>query len=175
VAVFRRPGRRRTPLPDQVRELLGLPGSDRVLAWSPLVGGGWAVATPSGLRALLPTGVLIDRPWTEVHRVGWDDDSRMLAVFWVAARQPTPLEVEEGSFLPEVVHERVRSSLVLSTDVAVPGGRAVWVALRKADDGTLTTQAVPARGVRMTDPQVARLVARAQAQLRDEAGVGPIG
>jgi hypothetical protein len=170
VAFFRRPARR-PALPDDARALLGLDASERVLAWSPLVGGGYAVATPEALHALLPTGSLLRRPWTEVDHAAWEQDSGMLAVWWVGSRQTTPLEVGQGSFLPEVVHERVRSSLVLARDVVLPGGRTVWVALRKAADGTLTTQAVPARGVRLTDPEVARLVAEAQADLRSEAGV----
>lgn len=169
MAFFRRPARR-PALPDDARALLGLDASDRVLAWSPLMGGGYAVATPEALHALLPTGALLRRPWTEVDHAAWEQDSGMLAVWWVGSRQPTPLEVGQGSFLPEVVHERVRSSLVLARDVVLPGGRAVWVALRKAPDGTLTTQVVPARGVRLSDPAVARLVAQAQAQLYAEAG-----
>jgi hypothetical protein len=173
VALFRRRGPRPAPLPEAARDLLGLTSSDRMLAWSALVGGGWAVATPAGLRAVLPTGHLVRRPWTEVDHVAWDGDSRMLAVWWVGSRQASPLEVEEGSFLPEVVHERVRASMVLTLDVDVPGGGTVRVALRKADDGTLSTQAVPGRGVRMKDPAVAALVERARAQLRDEAGLPP--
>src|SRR3954452_14186017 len=128
------------------------------------MGGGYAVATSEELHALLPTGALLRRTWTDVDHAAWEQDSGMLAVWWVGTRQTTPLEVGEGSFLPEVVHERVRSSLVLAQDVVLPGGRTVWVALRKAADGTLTTQAVPARSVRLADPEVARLVARAESQ-----------
>lgn len=168
-----RGGRRREPLPEAAREILGLGADDRLLAWSSLVGGGWAVATPVGLRALLPTGALVDRPWTEVDRVAWDDDSRMLAVWWVGTHRPSPLEVEDGSFLPEVVHERVRASMVMSAEVPVVGGRSVQVTLRKAADGTLSTQVVPARGVRLNDPEVAAAVEQAKAQLRDEAGLPP--
>jgi hypothetical protein len=153
--------------------VLDLPDGVRVLAWSSLVGGGWAVAVPEGLRAVLPTGRFVDRPWTEVDHVAWDDESRMLAVRWVGGRPATPLEVAEGSFLPEVVHERVRASVVLSLDVDVPGGATVRVALRKAADGTLSTQAIPGRGAGLTDPEVAAVVERARAQLRDEAGLPP--
>jgi hypothetical protein len=173
VSLFRRRGPKPTPLPDAARDVLGVTGHDRVLAWSALVGGGWAVATPASLRAVLPTGHLVNRPWTDVDHVAWDADSRMLAVWWVGSRQASPLEVEEGSFLPEVVHERVRASMVLSQDVDVPGGGTVRVALRRADDGTLSTQAVPGRGVRMKDPAIAALVERARARLRDEAGLPP--
>src|SRR5512134_2748306 len=124
---FRRRAGRREPLPEAAREALDLPDGVRVLAWSALVGGGWAVATAERLRAVLPTGRLVDRPWTDVDHVAWDDDSRMLAVWWVGSRQAMPLEVAEGSFLPEVVHERVRASVVLSLDVDMPGGAAVRV------------------------------------------------
>lgn len=173
MALFRRRGPKPAPLPDAARDLLGLTAGDRVLAWSALVGGGWAVAVAAGLRAVLPTGHPVKRPWTDVDHVAWDADSRMLAIWWVGSRQASPLEVEEGSFLPEVVHERVRSSMVLSLDVDVPGGGTVRVSLRKADDGTLSTQAVPGRGVRMKDPAVAALVERARARLRDEGGLPP--
>jgi len=171
---IRRP-RRRTPLPESARELLGLEPHAAVLAWSSLTGGGWAAATPAGLRVLLPTGAQVDRPWTDVDHVAWEHESRTLAVWWVGSAQTTPLEVEEGSFLPEVVHERVRSSVLLTREVALPGGRSVRVALRKADDGRLSTQAVPGRGVRMNDPEVARLVAQARAALGEEAGMPPDG
>jgi hypothetical protein len=171
---FRRPTSWRRPaLPADARAALELGDDDRVLAWSGLVGGGWAVATPATLRFLLPSGTRVARPWTDVDHVAWHAESGMLAVWWVGTRLPTGLELLDASPLPEVVHERVQSSVVLARDVALPGGRTVWVALRKADDGTLTTQTVPARGVRMTDPEVTVLVARAVAALRDEAGLPP--
>lgn len=173
MALFRRRSARREPLPDAARQVLGLADDTRVLAWAGLAGGGWAVATPAGLRAVLPTGRLVDKPWTEVDHVAWDDDSTMLAIWWVGSRQPVPLEVTAGTFLPEVVHERVRSSVVLSLDVDVPGGGSARVALRKAADGTLSTQVVPGRGVRLSVPEVAEVVERARARLRDEAGLPP--
>lgn len=172
MAPFPRP-HRRPPLPVDARRALGLDDAERVLAWSALAAGGWAAATVPGLRALLPTGVRIDRPWTDVDHAAWERDSRMLAIWWVGSRQPTPLEVTDGSFLPEVVHERVRASVVLARDVDVPGGRTVRIVLRKAADGTLSTQRVPAPGVRLADPEVKRVVTRATAALREEAGLPP--
>jgi hypothetical protein len=165
--------RRRAPLPEDLARTLGVDGDEHVLAWSALAGDGVAAATVDGLRILTPQGRLVRRPWTDVDHAAWDQDSRTLAVWWVGSRQTTPLEIEAGSFLPEVVHERVRSSVVVARDVAVPGRKPVWVALRKAADGTLTTQAVAPAGVRLDDPEVARIVARAQAELRDEAGLAP--
>ncbi len=162
---------RRPALPDDAAQALGLAEGERVLAWSPLAGGGVAAATVAGLRVVTPRGQVVRRPWVEVDHAAWDQDSRTLAVWWVGSRRPTPLEVGEGSFLPEVVHERVRSSVVLTREVALPGGRTATVALRKAADGTLSTQAVPGRGARMDDPETAALLQQAQAALRAEAGL----
>ena len=169
--VDRLKGARRPALPRESAELLELTGRDRVLAWADLAGGGVAAATPDGLRVRTPQGRLVRRPWVEVDHAVWDEDSRTLAVWWVGSRRPTPLEVGEGSFLPEVVHERVRASVVLTREVPLPGGRSVTVALRKRADGVLSTHALPARNVRLDDPEVAPLVERARAGLREEAGM----
>ena len=128
------------------------------------------MATLEGLRVLALDGTLLRRPWTEVDHAGWDPDASTLALWWVGSRQPTSLPIGEGSFLPEVVHERVRASVVLSRDVPLPGGLSLWVALRKGSDGTLSTQIAPPSGVRLDDPQIARAVVRAEAALREEAG-----
>lgn len=165
---------RRPDLPDEARDLLGLAGKDRVLAWGVLAGGGWAAALTDRLVVLDPRGKLIDRPWTAVDHAVWDDESRTLAVWWVGSRTPMPLEVGDATFLPEVVHERVRASVVLSHEVEVPGGRRVFVALRKTPGGDLSTSVSPGRGVRLTDPDVAARVRAAENALRDEAGLPPV-
>jgi hypothetical protein len=160
---------RRPALPADAADALGV-ADERVLAWSPLPGEGLAAGTVQGLRVLTPMGKLIRRPWVDVSHVAWDEDSRTLAVWWVGSRQPLPVELPEHSFLPEVVHERVRSSVLLSRDVPVEGRSPVWVALRQDADGTLSTQAVAPAGVRLDDPELAAAVTAAQAALRAEVG-----
>jgi hypothetical protein len=164
--------RRRPDLPDEVAAELGVTG-ERVLAWAELAGGGVAAATTEGLWVRTPQGRLVRRPWTQVDHAVWDEDSATLAVWWVGSRVPTPLEVGQETFLPEVVHERVRSSILLVRELPLPGGGAVYVSLRKAADGTLSTQAVAPRGIRLDDPPVAAAVARAERELREEAGGAP--
>jgi len=161
---------RREPLPEEAKRALGLHAHEKVLAWSSLTGHGYAVATPEGLRILTPRGVVVRRAWTDVYRAAWEADSGALAILWVGSRQPTPLEIEDPSRLPDVVHQRVTNSVVLATEVVVPGGRRVWIALRKAQDGTLLTQAVPPPGVSLDDPPVAAVIRRALQALREEAG-----
>lgn len=166
-----RRGPRRPPLPPDAAADLEVTG-ERVLAWSELHGAGVAAATVEGLRVRTPQGRLVRRPWTDVDHAVWDEDSATLAVWWVGSRTPTPLEVGESSFLPEVVHERVRSSIVLTREVPLGGGRAAFVTLRKRPDGALITQSVPPRGPRLGEEQL-DLVRRAEAQLLQEAGGAP--
>jgi hypothetical protein len=142
---------------------------ERVLAWAPLAGGGVAAATVQGLRVRTPQGRLVRRPWTDVDHAAWDEDSATLAVWWVGSRVPTPLEVGDSSFLPEVVHERVRSSILLTREVPLGDGRSAFVTLRKAPDGTLSTQMLPPKGRRL-EPAALDTVRRAQAALLEEAG-----
>jgi hypothetical protein len=163
-------GRRRRPeLPADLGRELGVT-DERVLAWAELAGGGVAAATVQGLRVRTPQGRLVRRPWTDVDHAAWDDASGTLAVWWLGSRIPTPLEVGPDTFLPEVVHERVRSSIVLSRELPLPGGRTAYVTLRKGADGELTTHTVTPRGARLDDPEIAALVRKAEADLRDEAG-----
>jgi hypothetical protein len=161
--------RRRRELPADAAQELGV-GGERVLAWAELAGGGVAAATVEGLRLRTPQGRVVRRAWTQVDHAAWDEDSGMLVVWWVGTRVPTPLEVGEETFLPEVVHERVRASIVLTREIALGSGRTIYVSLRKAADGTLSTHAVAPRGVRLDDPGIAAQVRRAEAELRDEAG-----
>jgi hypothetical protein len=163
--------RRRPELPDAAAQVLGIEHGERVLAWSELVGNGYAAATGAGLRILTPFGALIRRPWVEVDHLAWDADSRTLAVWWVGVRQATGLELPEDSYLPEVAHERWRTSVVATREVALPGRRTAMVALRKAADGALSVQANLPAGVRADDAEVAAIVATAQAELGDEAGL----
>jgi hypothetical protein len=168
IPALRRAGRR-PPLPEEYAEDLGV-GDERVLAWSELHGGGVVAATVEGLRARTPQGRLVRRPWTDVDHALWDEDSATLAVWWVGSRVPTPLEVGDSSFVPEVVHERVRSSIVLTREVPLGTGRSAWVTLRRRADGEFLTQVLPPRGVRLTDPAVAARVRQVEDELLDEAG-----
>jgi len=167
VSVRGRPGRR-PPLPAEDAAQLGVE-DERVLAWSPLAGEGVVAATVQGLRARTPQGRLVRRPWTDVDHAAWDEDSSTLVVWWVGTRIATPLEVGDSSFVPEVVHERVRSSIVLTREVPLGDGRSAFVTLRKGVDGALSTQVLPPKGRRL-EPEAAALVRRAEAGLLEEAG-----
>ena len=156
-------------VPGEVAKELGLGRGDRVLAWATLVGGGAAAATIAELKIRRPDGGLISRPWAEVDHAAWEADSSTVAVWWAGQRMVTPLEIEGESRLPEVIRERVQSSVLLAGSVTVPGGRQVRIALRKTADGGILAQALPPPGVKLDDPAIASVVDRALAALRAEA------
>lgn len=157
-------------VPGELAKELGLGKSERVLAWSDLVGGGAAVATVTGLKIKKPSGGgLVDRPWADVDHAAWEADSRTIAVWWAGQRMVTPLELDGESRLPEVIRERVQASVLLAGSVVIPGGRTVRIALRRAPDGSIRTQALPPPGVKLDDPEVAAVVDQALARLRSEA------
>jgi hypothetical protein len=157
-------------LPVEAAQALELGVGERVLAWSPLAGGGVAAATVEGLHVRTPTGGTLHGEWAQVLQAAWEAGSGTLAVTWAFSRQITALELSAPGRFPEVVHERVRSSLLLSQQVAVSEGRSVWVALRRLADGRVVTQVVPGPGVWSGDLEVTERVRRVEAGLCDEAG-----
>ncbi len=164
--------RRRPRLPAEVADLLEL-GDSSVLTWSPLAVAGYAVVTRGDLRIVTASGKVIRRRWVEVDHMTWDAESGTLAVWWVGSRRPLGLELPEDSFVPEVAHERWRSSVLLTREVRLAGAGQGWVALRRDGDGTVTPQVKLPRGARRDDPAIAATLDRTVAEMRAEAGLGP--
>ncbi|MFP3712711.1 hypothetical protein [Puerhibacterium sp. TATVAM-FAB25] len=165
---------RRTRLPDDVRAALDLPRGERPLAAGALAPGGWAVATTAELAVVDAGGaVVVRRPWAQVARAAYDPQRQAVTVEWVDRSPDTRLVLPDvdRSALPLVVRERVQWSVVLAEEVALPGGRSARVAVRRAADGTLFSQALAGRGVDLDAPDVAPLVDAAEDRVRAAAGL----
>jgi hypothetical protein len=173
------------PLPAQVREGLALARGERLLAHATLAGGGWLVATTTALvlvdpiegPASGPGTPRVHTPWHEIAEAVWSSDDRTLRVRSVTGdgvEQLFLLGKGEG-YLPEVVRERVMSTYVISSRVAVQGRRGVTVAVRRRADATLLVQAVADPGVELLRPRVAAAVTAAARDLRDQVGLPPDG
>jgi hypothetical protein len=127
------PGRRgKVVLADEVRTMLGLQTGERVLA----------VATDADGRVVVATDrdLLLQRHPPEYDRIGWETvdkatfDGGVLRVVGVDADgRPFRLRVPlaETGELPQVVRDRVTSSIVLSQHVPLQGERGVRVAARR--------------------------------------------
>jgi len=166
----------RVTMPAGIEQALGLdePGTPRLLAWSVLAGGGAAAATLRDLRIVTPRGERLVRTWDAVDHAVWEQNSRMLVVWWVDTRKTTPLEIEDDiGRLPEVVRERVQASVVLTASVPIrsaKGGKPARVALRRDPDGRLLAQSLLPPGVKADAPEVKALIDEAIAELWAEAG-----
>jgi hypothetical protein len=132
------------------------------------VDGDCVVATRSGLHTRLDGQVLV-RAWTDVDSAALDAETGELEVRWVDGTPP--VRFEPGQALGRVVHERVQNSVVLAETVPVRGDRALRVAVRRDQDGTLFTQVVGNGRVDLSDPAVAGAVDAAEARLREAAGL----
>jgi hypothetical protein len=89
----------------------------------------------------------------------------------VGSRSTVPLEVEDGTWLAQVLRDRVEASVLLTTELELDGGGTVRLALRRLPDGTVVDQVVPPAGVEPDDPELAPLLRRGLDSLRSEAGL----
>ncbi|WP_225754733.1 hypothetical protein [Actinotalea sp. Marseille-Q4924] len=164
--------RRRPPLPDDVRDRLGLAERDRPLAVGRTTNDGWVVATRAVL-VVLDGAEVLRRAWVDVDGARLDPATGDLTVTWVDGTPTTriPLVAEAARDLARAVHDRVQSSVVHGEKVELGGGRTVRVVLRRTDDGSLITQVIGAGDVDLGDPRTAAAVDAAEARVREAAGL----
>lgn len=161
--------RQRALLPSEVRG--ELERDERALAVARAVDGTLAVATDRALLVADGRSLLSRRPWYEVDHASWDDEAQVLDVDLIdGGHQRLVLADDQRSLLPEVVRERVQSSVVLTQRVEVSAGREVRVVCRRGADG-LVVQVLPDTGVDLDDARVAADVLRARREVAAAAGM----
>lgn len=163
---------RRSPLPADVRALLGLARGERVLAAGRLADG-WAVATTHGLAVTGVEGLAVRRPWTDVSAGRLDPQTQLLTVEWVDGATPTVLHLADAAdlALPTALRQCVDSSIVHKERVALADRTVVQVVLRRDGDGRLFTQVMGPGTVDLNDPSTAAAVDAAEARVREAAGL----
>ena len=161
--------RRGDRLSDDDRATLGLTRGDRVLAFARLADDVPVAATRTALHG--PHGTL---SWTDVVHARWNDEEQTLEIDPVPGSPLTEtlrLAFVEPGMLPETVHERVMSTIVVSRRIRLSAGGSVRLVARRADGSTDTFwQTVPDRGTDLTDPAAAAEVAATLTRLRSELG-----
>ncbi|UJP41788.1 hypothetical protein F1D97_13650 [Cellulomonas palmilytica] len=157
---------------DDDRRLLDLRRGDRVLVAATLTDGRRVVATRLALHVLRDDEVA-RTPWADVDRGSLDPETRALSVRWVWGATDTFVFGSDRHSVrfTQTFRERVQSSVVHATSVALPGGDQARVALRRDEDGELFTQVVADEGVDLARPEVAALVDAAESVLRSSAGL----
>ena len=161
--------------PAGVISRLDLTPGDAVLAGVRLVGGGWAVASRHGLHLLADDEAATDAltPWCDVDRGSMDPATSTLTVWWVSGARRAlalPDDPDAASF-SRAFRDRVQASVVHAVAVTLPDGTKAQVALRRAPDGELFTQTLGDTAVDPDDPAVAAVLAKAEAAVREAAGL----
>lgn len=144
---------------------MDLTAGERVLAAAQQVDGTWLAGTET---ALVGAGLRLE--WALVAHAQWIDDDHELVI------DPVPGSFSARRFrlaspgrLPETVHERVMTSIVVSRQVAAPGvGGIRVVGRRRTSSESLTWQVIPDRGTDADHPDVRRLADETVSRLRAE-------
>lgn len=160
--------------PKEITDAVDLTSGEKILAHAATVDGDHVVATTADFVVLHGGKVLWRRPWMEVDTGKWDPDEWVLTMTWADRSAPARFALQESvTRIPEVFHERVQASVVLSAKLPTTGPKqAGKVAIRKDfRSGRLHEQRVFGRGTDPRDPQVREAVEAVSAQLRDQVGL----
>jgi hypothetical protein len=160
----------RVRLPREAAEVLGVRPGEKVIGWA-RTPAGYAIAT---IRALYATEVGGRLPWHAISKASWDPPQLSLIVVdqdGVVVQRPD-LDLEEPRDLPAAVHDRVRSSVVVSERVDLGDGAVALIAARRdSDDGTIGWSVVFDPGLDPTDPELRQAANDAVARMRDSLGI----
>jgi hypothetical protein len=151
-------------LPADVAPRLGLPSSERVVAWGRGVIG----------RALYLEPPVRRIPWHRITKATWEEPLLSLAVLDDAGRagRPFGVRITDARDVPAAVYDRVTASVVVSERADLDGGgSALLVARRGGDDGEITWSVVFDAGVDPSDPARRRSADAALRALRDALGI----
>lgn len=165
--------------PGDLRERLGIPTGERILAWGsgpghPRSGGAEGAYVAATERALYVEGTGQRYGWDLVSRASWEEPVLEVDLLDPAG-QPAErlrLEVSTSGDLPAAIHDRVTASVVVSELIEVSDGvRARMVARRASDDAPVRWSVVFEAGVDPRDPALQEQARQALAALRSALGI----
>ena len=163
--------------PADLTDALDLPRGHKVLAYAVDDNTGHTVAACTAELAVVgDTEVLWRKPWSCVDTGQWSPDTWTLTITWIDRSKGVQFTFKDtDTRLPEVFHERVQASVVLSAALPTTGpGQSGRVVIRKdLRTGELFEQVVLGRRTAPSDPAVAQAVEQVSAHLRDQVGLPP--
>ena len=164
--------RRTRRLPAGIRERLGIPKSERVIAWG--VDPAADVYTLATDKALYPESIGERLRWDSITKATWDEPILSVTVHDAtgATKGTLRLRVEESGDLPAAVFALVTESVVISEHVELgEGAGARMVARRDGDEGTIWWSVVFDSGLNPLDPALRARADEELAALRDSLGI----
>lgn len=164
--------RRTRRLPAGVRERMGIPKSERVIAWG--VDPANDLYTLATDKALYPESILERLRWDSISKATWDEPLLNVTIHdeTGAIKGTLRLRVEESGDLPAAVFALVTESVVYSEHVELGNGAgARLVARRDGDEGSIWWSVVFAAGLNAADPALRARADEQLAALRDSLGI----
>lgn len=157
-------------LPDTVRASLDLERGERVVAFARGVPAGYAVATDRALHT--PDGAKVG--WEQVEHVDWREGTMHVRETAPAGTVPPEhhLRLATTRTFPDVVHERVRASILISQYERLDEKRGVRVAARRRPaTGEVVWTLVFDSGLDPRDPQTRARAHELLRRIRQQTGL----
>lgn len=172
---------RRTPkAPGDLRERLGIPSSEHVIAWGsgPMTRPG--ESTPArGYLAATDLAFYAEGPgtrvtWDRISRASWEEPVLEVVLEDESGRISgrLRLDVDQSYDLPAAIHDRVTASVVISEMIDLGDGVTARMAARRPNDhADIRWTVVFEAGADPNDPQLQARARAALADLRDALGI----
>lgn len=151
---------RRAAVPVALKRRVAVSTNARIIGWSWIPDGGWAVATESALVVSTgPSGDAGDAsplriPWGRILKATWADGA--LEVIGTAdgttANARYVLSIAEDGLLAESVRTLVTGAVVWSQRIEDGPARGAWVAARRESSGEVSWTVAFDAGLDPTDP-----------------------
>lgn len=156
---------RRERVPDEVKQTVKLQRGEQMLSVCSSDGTGYLAASDRALYRVTPPSAQRLR-WDLIDRAVWEPPRLRLEVRDDQTGEVAALvwEADQTADLPAVVRERVTGTILVNSQVPVPGGSAQVIARRHSDTGAVQWRIVFGAGVDAQDPAVH---AAADAELAD--------
>lgn len=164
--------RRTRRLPAGIRERVGIPKPERVIAWGvDSANDRYTLATD---KALYPESIGERLRWDSISKATWEEPVLKVTVHDTsgATKGTLRLRVDESGDLPAAVFALVTESVVISEHVELgEGAGARMVARRDGDEGTIWWSVVFDSGLNPSDPALRARADEELAALRDSLGI----
>ena len=163
----------RRGLPAEVAQ--AIPAKERVMAWAtgPDRLDGTTTVVVTTARAMYAPGYVERLAWEQVLRANWEDP--ILEVVRLDGQGGTDflrITLDNAGSVPQVLFDRVTSTIVMQTRVELDGSRgAMLVARRVRDSEEINWEVVFDPGINPNDPRFRAIADERLKWLRESAGI----
>lgn len=156
---------RRSNLDKTVKQTLGIPTNERVVAWGTSRSEATVVATSAALY-----GVGERLPWYRIARATWQEPFLEITTT-DAPPQKIKVHLTDERDLPYAIHACVTESVIVSERLELDENLGAIAAARRTEDGGVSWSVVFDPGIDPSDPQIRAAAEAKLADLRSALGI----